>query len=816
MKNQKLSKALCIAAAAFLACGSGAVFAQKGTMFTPQGGWVTKDLASSKKGALPYCVAAKQFSKNTILTVAENKSGEISFAFDFGSGYFDPSVTARVVLDPGAGQQRAFNVKPRSSKAIVVKLGLDSAFFDALQRTGLLRMEVQDQSLNFNLSDIDVGREELGECLDGVIVVSAPNAVPPPNQDLRPANVEDSKLYQDMESAYEQKIKMLEAKLAKSEPELDKLATLAKVDPPKMVNVKSDRMPQALPQPSEVFPKNLPGLSDTSSDVAAKVAAVPMAVTKSYTKSDREKYEVLRAEYGQTKASLVSYQEKVLLLRARIEKLEAEKNMALASQRVNSDKVAQEQIEVTKQKELAQALLAENEALKVQVANLEGRYAQEVQDSELRYQALKKSYVQVQASLVAADKDLARLKTNLLESNSAEQEAVPVASLKSKEIDGKFEALLAEKKKVIALETERDVLAAKMVELEQDYKKLRGRHDVTRTDLENMTQSVAVLKAKLAQADVAQQSALARQAAKIKDNSGDHSEALLVAKKQVLYLESENTSLRAEVDALKSAYGKELAELRSDVAGARAGATAVSGLVDAPLQSIDQVSVPRAATREINISDAQLMEQDILNKLRRRKNLEPEVVVRPVPASYDDIPVPENVSMREVETVILPVQEKVEKSVAVSYASPAVGMMLQNAQVPVANEVSYVDTISTPVYQAYEWQTGQVFGSAEQHDGAKDIDFDKHVLSYLENTQKNCTGDFAIEPASSQGNGSDRVDSYDIACVGSNVSSSAAIVFYKDSGKFTAVAHEASVDNMEEAMSLRDRVVQALIGRESG
>lgn len=995
MTNQKLSKALCIAAAAFLACGSGAAYAQKGSMFTSQGGWVTKDLASSKKGALPYCVAAKKFSKNTILTVAENKSGEISFAFDFGSGYFDPSVTAHVLLDPGAGQQRAFKVKPRSSKAIVVKLGQDGAFFDALQRTGLLRMEIQDQSLNFNLSDIDVGREKLSECLDGVIVVSAPKAVPPGTQGLSSINVEDGKLYEDMQSAYEHKIKMLEAKLAKSEPELEKLAPPALMEPPKMVQVETDRVPQALPQPGEVLPQRLPGLNDTAADIADKLAAAPTAVTKSYTKSDREKYEALRAEYGQTKASLISYQEKVSLLRARIDKLEAEKSLAVAAQNVNSDKVAQEQIEGTKQKELAKALLVENEALKAQVANLEGRYAQESQKSELRYQALEKSYVQAQANLTAADKDLAGLKADLLKSAAVEQTAA-IAPLNPKEVEGQFAGLLKEKEKVIALEAERDVLAAKVNELEFDYKRqtsrvnddyaalrkthdialsdldrvnkeadalrakvtqaealqkqmetaslseaqkleadfkdllsekdvtsfvdaenvalknkvqsleeglahqissgderykqLQDRHDEAKADLMKMTQSVAALKVELAQAEVVKQKALAMQAAAIEGNKGANNEAVVAAKRQVLSLEAENTSLRAEMDALKSSHDKELSALKSGAAdrsaelrrqelevaalraeaerqlaearatkvarleqskrnvrassevpsvassvastvgnvvssgaavvsgAARAGASAASRLVDAPLPSLNDVSVPKVAARAVDVTDAQRMEQDILKGLKRRQVAESVAAAEPIRVSYDDIPLPENIPARVdmVETIKPPVREQAVKSVAVSYASPAIGMMLQNAQVPVASNVSYVDAVSTPVYQAYEWRAGQVFGSAEQHDGAKDADFDRQVLSYLENTQKRCTGDFAIEPASSRGDGSDRVDSYEVACVGANVSSAAAIVFYKDAGKFTAVAHEASVENMSAAMSLRDRVVQALVGRKSG
>ena len=54
------------------------------------------------------------------------------------------------------------------------------------------------------------------------------------------------------------------------------------------------------------------------------------------------------------------------------------------------------------------------------------------------------------------------------------------------------------------------------------------------------------------------------------------------------------------------------------------------------------------------------------------------------------------------------------------------------------------------------------------------------------------------------------VAAYEIACVGSSTSAGASVVFYSKGDTFVTVAHEATVDNMDTAMDMRDKLINTL------
>ena len=524
MTHRKVSTIICLAALAFTAGGVHNASAQKGVMFVSQGAWVTKDLASSKKGAAPYCVAAMQFSKGTILTMAENKSGEISMAFDFGGGYFDPSALASIILDPGAGQQREFKVKPRSSKAIVVKLGDDKGFMEALSRTGLLRMELGGQSLNFNLENIDVGRKRLSACLDGVIVVSAPNAVPPPNQDLRSLNVENSSTYTNMQDKYERRILALEAKMSG-------------------VNVAPDlsvaAAPAALLVPVGVMPMKLPSLNDGA---VANVNA--------------------RAEFS-------ALQGQINILKGKLAVALAEKNIAQQSQMRVSNQVAQEQVSLGKEKDLGKMFAAENEALRAQLVHSEVSLKGELAASNARQTELRGAYDLAQASLLAANNNVIKLQSELVNSRADVMKKLAASDLKSKNIDQKFSALLVEKQKIVGLEAENQHLKNTMLEVEQDYKgllskskgeyaNLRSEHDLTVASLTRVSGESAALKKLLGQVEELQEKA---KTASLSDAQQleEQFASLLEQKEKIVSVDAENNVLEGQVKVLENSMRQQLA-----------------------------------------------------------------------------------------------------------------------------------------------------------------------------------------------------------------------------------------------------------------
>jgi len=142
----------------------GPVNAQKGVTLQPQSSWAVKRVNEDSPNA--YCALARRFESGLILTLAKNDKHEISFAIDFPQGTFSAEQRYEISLDPGAGEQRKFKVKPAGSgKAFVVRVGSDQKFMSALLRTGYLRIVVENESYNFNLADIDQGQEQLESCL---------------------------------------------------------------------------------------------------------------------------------------------------------------------------------------------------------------------------------------------------------------------------------------------------------------------------------------------------------------------------------------------------------------------------------------------------------------------------------------------------------------------------------------------------------------------------------------------------------------------------------------------------------------------------
>lgn len=150
--------------------------AQKGAFMTPSTSWAVSKVDSETN---PYCALAKKFNQDTVLTVARNSTSQTSFALDFQQPVFSSGQSVKIMLDPGAGQQRAYDIKPVSSKAFVVRLGRDGSFFDALERTGMLRVELNGQSYHFNMADIDDGQSKLDACVASSILPAAGDEVEP-------------------------------------------------------------------------------------------------------------------------------------------------------------------------------------------------------------------------------------------------------------------------------------------------------------------------------------------------------------------------------------------------------------------------------------------------------------------------------------------------------------------------------------------------------------------------------------------------------------------------------------------------------------
>ena len=139
--------------------------AQAGESFRPQGGWSVSKVAAKQSGATPYCALARRFGNGSILTFARNGFDETSVAVDVPKGGFKTGQDITVVFDAGAGQMRSYQTTPVSERGVVIRMGRDDAFYNALEQSGSLGVTVGAETFAFAIPDVKDGTQELAACL---------------------------------------------------------------------------------------------------------------------------------------------------------------------------------------------------------------------------------------------------------------------------------------------------------------------------------------------------------------------------------------------------------------------------------------------------------------------------------------------------------------------------------------------------------------------------------------------------------------------------------------------------------------------------
>jgi hypothetical protein len=136
--------------------------------------------------------------------------------------------------------------------------------------------------------------------------------------------------------------------------------------------------------------------------------------------------------------------------------------------------------------------------------------------------------------------------------------------------------------------------------------------------------------------------------------------------------------------------------------------------------------------------------------------------------------------------------------------SSDLGAVLEIAGIVIQRSIQQIEA-DTGI-TVYSWNTGALYGSAEQSIISNLGKYDAMVTKYLGNTEERCPGDFAAVPGMEKQYGAMRASSYEVACVGDDVSASVSILFFTKDGVFTAISHETTAENMELAMDTRDRL----------
>jgi hypothetical protein len=136
--------------------------------------------------------------------------------------------------------------------------------------------------------------------------------------------------------------------------------------------------------------------------------------------------------------------------------------------------------------------------------------------------------------------------------------------------------------------------------------------------------------------------------------------------------------------------------------------------------------------------------------------------------------------------------------------------VIKQSNIPLKSPIQRVERTAQTNFAAFTWDTGVVYGNAEQAKMKSGQQFDQAVQGYLQKTAKRCKGTFDQEKTNVQL--SMPAQSYDIACIDNNGTSghAASIVFFEKEGMFHAIAHEGGIQQFQIAMDMRDRVVNAI------
>lgn len=933
MRNRSLllcSAALCLAA--------GMAQAQEAGFLESKMAWsVTK--IDGAGGQSPYCAMAKRYGQNIILTMARNPKQEISLAMDFQAPKFNMSQSFGITLDPGAGQERNYNIQPVSSKAFVIRLGNDGAFMDALKRTGYLRVEIDQETYSFNLSDIGAGEMKLEACIGNAVVAQQAGAKPPavPVSPVQSAPVGTASQDSEVSRQISDLRKDIQSLAQKNADLTDRLQTSAQeaqaINPPPVPSAPPP-VPQAVPAPvsegrapssSYAAPSGPPVPASSSVAVAASplpppapskrdVKPIGEAAPSPISGALTERLESLEAENAALRGNLQNVQAKLAAqgaaagalddLKGRIESLRAENDslsQALKagadSAALNESKTKSELISLkTENEKMAQALQSSQsnvtllDDLKIRLASLQaqnktlsdkiaenGRQQIDAQARDAKITSLESENKALQAQLGQSQAQLASMRQDV---NGKDQAAnTLITSLKSENtrlkdsLDGQKEAADSYQAAQAALEK----LQAENASLKDNIDQVSQYKKDSASQLADLAQENGRLKAQIKQMQIVSSVAAstappvaaipapARASSRASTQAAqpatsvalEDSKLLAAAQASVMRdaeAETENadeTDIKTEIEAgpvdITEAQKQEAMMKKSLPAPSSKGQEALSVRhAEDPYAAIDAAnnvtgfessgdgvirlksSKPSASTSGAP-RDAESLNQESFKTAVASPApgpVEAKILGKPdVPdtPSAQDAPDEEQRQSKDLERIASrarqagfdrPVSPPPQSAQSAAVYAPgySVASLLDKAGVVPGAQVEMVKDATGPAKISYQWQAQGVFGSAVQQPLSDPAAFDQAVKSYLEETELRCPGSFAVTPDDTADAEAGRVDTYEIACVGAKVNSSASLLFFSRNGTFTALAHEAPTTSLNAAMDVRDRLVKEVSG----
>lgn len=150
----------------------------------PQGSWAITKVDRTDKGGNSYCTLSRKYDEGIVLSLGRNQTEEYSLAIDFQKPTFEKGKPLKINLQPGPGQIRAYDMMPTSEKAIVIRLGWDTGFFDALNQSQQMKVKIGENGYAFSMPEITKGQGDLKECMEGLQAAAKGGKQSSPTKDV--------------------------------------------------------------------------------------------------------------------------------------------------------------------------------------------------------------------------------------------------------------------------------------------------------------------------------------------------------------------------------------------------------------------------------------------------------------------------------------------------------------------------------------------------------------------------------------------------------------------------------------------------------
>jgi|GEM_PF-3079048 len=804
----------------------------------PSSKWAVSKIASTKPNTESYCAMVRQFDGNFVLTLAKNKNEENSIALDFQKDMLTKGQSYDVKVSTDQGPSRNFNVKSMSGKAVVIRVGKDKEFNTALGQAKILGIAVDGKTYDFSMSDFTKGRSELNNCLADlgkgateaeteVTDITAPiPTASGKNKDVIALQDENARLRSALESE-RQKFEnraMAQDENSSMASELQEKIKLLEQENKKLrktgVGMASEAGAVAVAEvPSESVLKQMAALREDNAKLKAELATMneKLAQTLQKTGGESEKIAAYEAQLKEANAKIDAAGQRVVDANKAIAALTAQLNAKQADTKVvDAQKELQQKLtEVTAQlaDSSKKSLAAEERAKALEAQLAETKVSLEKSSANTQVSAaqneLQQKLTQATAQLddatkksLAAEERAKALEAQLAESKLAlEQETAKVTAPKS------------DMTEIIKLQKQIAILTADNMGLKSSLESAKARPpvvaDVTYAgkaqELQQDLDKMLIERNKLAQQVEELSSRKDKDLISVSSNNWD----LEQATRRFNESEREVRRLGLEIERSRSqcmAEKKDIEQMLFDPAIAtKEQISKLNKAQDEAEAAKSESAALRQQLASLGIAPVIAQRQDASALANINTAAGGPGVDAPAVKAVENAPVERQALAKSVATQVNPVVAQGGSLLSVEQLRG----LLKQSQIPLQGDIKTVS--QTARLASYSWDTGTLFGSAEQQPILAGNDYQRLSDAYLAKTKNRCRGQFAAVPLMNKDHGGAKISTYEIACVGGAGSASAALVFFSKDGAFTAIAHEGDLNAMDTAMDIRDNLVSSLL-----